>query len=98
MFNNKTLDTDGESLEAEFNGGTLAVQHAGAQRSGALSGRPPAAEHFMRPRPLQRFVRQHGVRPKLFAILLALSYGAPGMGKISMISTESPGKITKCGC
>jgi len=45
-------------LTAEFSGGTPAFQDAGAHRSGALLVRPPAAEHFMRPRPLQRFVRR----------------------------------------
>src|SRR5688572_29231004 len=30
------------------------------QRSCALGARPPAAEHFMRPGPLQRRVRRHG--------------------------------------
>jgi hypothetical protein len=46
-------------LTAEFSGGTPPSQHAGAQRSCALGARPPAAEQFMRPRPLQRFVRRH---------------------------------------
>ncbi len=46
-------------LTAEFSGGTPPFQHAGAPALGCALARPPAAEHFMRPRPLQRFVRRH---------------------------------------
>jgi len=49
-------------LTAEFSGGTPPSWHAGAQRSCALGTRPPAAEHFMGPRPLQRFVRRQHAR------------------------------------
>ena len=34
------------------------LQHAGARRRAKHQARPPAAEHFMRAGPLQRFVRR----------------------------------------
>jgi hypothetical protein len=47
-------------LTTKFSGGTPAHQHAGAVRLGSAGRGSPAAEHFMRPRPLQRRVRRLG--------------------------------------
>src|SRR5687767_7005959 len=46
--------------------------HAGAQRSCALYARPPAAEHFIPPSPLQRRVRR---REHLSLQSCALAWG-----------------------
>ncbi len=62
------LELSGRSNEVgrptiEFSGGTQAFWHAGAQRPFVHHTRSPAAMHFMRPRPLQRFVRRHEHKP-----------------------------------
>jgi len=71
-------------LTAEFSGGTPPSQHAGAQRSCALGARPPAAEHFMRPRPLQRLP---GPQTALFRIL-ALAIGRAVVRYICKVSSR----------
>ena len=47
-------------LTAEFRGRTRAIQHAGAQDLREHQAQLPAAKHFMRHGPLQRFVRRRG--------------------------------------
>ena len=54
-------------LTTKFSGGTPTLQHAGARAPGGTGRGSPAAEHFMSPRPLQRRVRRHRQRGRLFA-------------------------------
>ncbi len=59
-------------LTAEFSGGAPRSQHAGAPALVCALARSPAAEHFMRPRPLQRFVRRQ--RPHVMHFLLLAAF------------------------
>ena len=61
-------------LTAEFSGRTRALQHAGGRTVRPARHWPPAAEQFMGPGPLQRFVRRQLARALVAEFMNFMAY------------------------
>src|SRR5690606_3821854 len=72
-------------LTTKLSDGAMTEKHAGARQQAVRGARPPAAEHFMWPQPLQRRVRRHDLND-------IASHAVLGRG-LSMAIATFPGDV-----